>query len=168
MASRGASRTMFADQGWASPKQPQVELIGVPLWHKCDWSLEMPLGSSSWVRAEGNNVGIAVLLVLLHTLWCSPITLDLLWRAHSFLCMVLSSSSRASVSFCRHLVTTEPANQSGCPVVGALSLGLRTSCFWGVFAVYCGQVVLSQSTLYRAKKAQSFNAFLVTHSQRKQ
>lgn len=73
------------------------------------------------------------------------------------------------MSFCRHLVTTEPANQSGCPMVAALSLGSRTDSFIGFLQFLVAEwFCLKQTTLYRAEKAHSFNAFLVTLSQRKQ
>lgn len=57
MASRGGSYTLFADHRWASPKQPKAKLIFVLLRHKCELSLEMPLGSPPRVRAEEAVLG---------------------------------------------------------------------------------------------------------------
>lgn len=92
----------------------------VPLWHKCEWSLEMLLGSPCRVRVGGNCVGTVVLLVLLHTLgalllnliYCEGHTPSSAWCCHLWV--------EWGVPFCRHLVTTEPANQSGHPMVAAL------------------------------------------------
>lgn len=137
----GALTPCFADHGWASPNQLKVKLIFVPLWHKCEWSLEMPLVSPSRVRAEGNSVGIAVLwcsythsgALLLHLIYCEGPTPSSAWCCHL--------QAERGVSFYRHLVTTEPANQSGRPAVAALSLGSRPIRFGDVFAVYSGKVV---------------------------
>lgn len=66
------------------------------------------------------------------------------------------------MSFRRHLVTTEPANQDGHHVV-TLHIGLKN---WFPFeeflqfVVACSGFCLKQSTLYRAEKAQSFTACL--------
>lgn len=76
------------------------------------------------------------------------------------LCMVLSSSSRAEA--CPSAGTLSPQSQpiSGRPMVAAApTLSSRTGSFPRSF--FCGEVVLSQSTLYRAEKAQSLNAFFL-------
>lgn len=60
------------------------------------------------------SVGTAVLLVLvltlgaflLHLIYCEGPTLSSAWCCHL--------QAERGVSFCRHLDTTEPANQSGC------------------------------------------------------
>lgn len=106
-------------------------------------------GGPSWVWAEGNSVESADAFgapTHTHTLWCSPITLDLLWRAHSSLCMVLSSSSRGSCV----LLQTPCHHRASSIKVAALWSQLchwasKTGPFWGAFAVYCDKVVLSQT-----------------------
>lgn len=118
----------------------------------------MSLVSPSRVRAEGHSVGIAVLwcsythsgALLLHLIYCEGPTPFSAWCCHL--------QAEQGVSFYRHLVTTEPGNQCGRSAIAALSLGSRPICFLGVFAVYSGKVVLSQ-TKYTVQEAQSFNAF---------
>lgn len=74
------------------------------------------------------------------------------------------------MSFCRHLVTAEPANQNGHRVV-QLHIGLKNwfpleeLLFYFIFCSLLWHVVIfvsnkKKSTLYRAEKAQSFTAFL--------
>lgn len=75
--------------------------------------------------------------LLLHLIYCEGPTPSSAWCCHL--------RAEQGVSFCKHLVTTEPANQSGRPMVAALSLGTTTGSLWGVFAVSCGNVVLSQT-----------------------
>lgn len=53
--------TRFAGHEWASPKLHKATLISVPLWLKCERSLEMLLGSPCWDWTEGNSVWTAVL-----------------------------------------------------------------------------------------------------------
>jgi len=151
MASRGGSYTLFADHRWASPKQPKEKLIFVPLRHKCELSLELPLGSPSQVRAEEAVLGQQCFwwsythsgALLLHLIYCEGPTPPSAWCCHL--------QAEWGVSFCRHLVTSEPANS-------------RTGSYWGAFAVIVAKwFCLKQSTLYRAEKAQSFNLLLVTH-----
>lgn len=59
--------------------------------------------------------------LLLHLIYCEGPTPSSAWCCHL--------RAERSVSFCRHLATTEPANQSGRPVVAALFLGSRTGSF---------------------------------------
>lgn len=129
----------------------------------------MLLGSPSWVRFKGKSVGTVVLLVLLltlgafllHLIYCEGPTLYSAWCCHL--------QAERGASFYKHLVTTEPANQSGCPMVAALSLGSRADSFMESLQFLVAKwFCLKQTTLYRAEKAHSFNAFLVTLSQRKQ
>lgn len=95
-----------------------------------------------------------------YLLWCSPITLDLLWRAHSFLCMVLSSSSRTSWVLlqapCRHRARQSVAALWSQLCHWAQELVSSEVFLWFLVAKW---FCLKQSTLYRAEKAQSFNAF---------
>lgn len=124
----------------------------------------MLLGSPSWVRAEGNSVGTAVLLVLLHThsgalllhlIYCEGPTPSSAWCCHL--------QAEQSVSFFRHLVTTEPANQSGRPMVAAQSSSSRTGSFWGVFAVSCGKVILSQKEKYTVRGRDSTVIYCISN-----
>ncbi len=108
----------------------------------------MLLGSPCRVRWDGNSVGTAVLLVLLltlgalliHLIYCKGPTPSSAWCCHL--------RAEQGVSFCRHLVTTEPANQSGCPMVAALSLGTRTDSFGGNLCSFLWQSVFVSNKLH--------------------
>lgn len=124
------------------PKQLKVKLIFVNEVWRCLREARPGFEQRETVLSQ------QMLLVLLHThtLWCSPITLDLLWRAHSSLCMVLSSSSRGSCV----LLQTPCHHRASSIKVAALWSQLchwasKTGPFWGAFAVYCDKVVLSQT-----------------------
>lgn len=116
--------------------------IVTQMWMKSGNAFGKPVPG---IHSKEKSVGTAVLLVLvltlgaflLHLIYCEGPTLSSAWCCHL--------QAERGVSFCRHLVTTEPANQSGCPVVAALSLGSRTDSRTGYFVVSCGRVVLSQT-----------------------
>lgn len=113
----------YPDSGWMS-QNTQVKAKAI-----------CPAVCKTWGKPElgenrGNSVGTAVLLVLRHILWCSPTTLDLTVKGplplHG---AVISEQRKARPS----TVTTEPANQSGRPLIAALSLGSRTCSLWGAY-----------------------------------
>lgn len=106
---------------------------------------QMWTGNPSWVRAAGNSVGTAVLwcshthsgALLLHLIYCEGPTPFSAWCCHLW--------AERGVSFRRHLVTAEPANQNGHRVV-QLRIGLKNwfpleeFLFYFIlfFAVCCG------------------------------
>lgn len=173
MASRGGSHSLFADHGWDSPKQLKGKLIFVPLWRKCEWSLDKLLGKPNPRFKQKETV------LGQQCFWCSYTHTLVLSYYYTWFTVkgpllplhgAVIYRAEGGASFCRHLVTTEPASQSGRPVVAALSLGSTTGSFWGAFLQFIGakRFGLKLSTLYRAEKAQSFGALFVTHSQSKQ
>lgn len=145
--------TPFADHGWASPDS-RCPLVA-QMWMDLFWEYHPGFehqgkrGQCFWCS---------------NTLWCSPITLDLLWRALYALhgAVIFKQRERRVLlqAPCHHR-----ASQSKWPP--AVGAALRTGSFRGANVVYCGKVVLFlTNTLYGAEQAHSnFSALLVTHSQ---
>ena len=127
-----------------------------------------------WVlEQKDKSVGTAVLFGAPTHTWCSPITLDIYCEgptpSSAWCCHLQAERARV----CPSAGTLSPQSQpikSGRPMVAALSFGLENWFLFDEFLQFLvAKVVLSQkSTLYRAEKAQSFHAFLVTLSQRQQ
>lgn len=95
--------------------------------------------------------------LLLHLIYCEGPTPPSAWCCHL--------RAEGAVSFCRHLVTTEPAQSKWLPCGHSSVTGLRKLVPFEVLLqfIVAKWFCLKQSTLYRA-----LSALLVTHSQRKQ
>lgn len=148
MASRGGSHTLFADHWWDLTKAAQGKIDLCPLvaqmWMKSGDAFEKPILGlsrrkqcwvSRWFWCSYTHTHSGALL--LHLIYCEGPTPPSAWCCHL--------RAEGAVSFCRHLVTTEPAQSKWPPCGCSCHWASKTGSFWGAFAVYCGKVVLSQT-----------------------